>query len=171
MIRVDNGSEMSDSNVRIRLIDPSDDTALARVIREVMSDFGATGEGTSFHDAEIDAMYDAYQDRAAYFVLIDGDRLIGGGGIGPLVGDDGTTCELRKMYFLPEARGRGFGRAMLEKCIAAAREHGYRFCYLETMDSMKEARRLYEAAGFGRTDKPSGDTGHHGCDAWLRLEL
>ena len=162
---------MSDASLQIRLIDRSDTEAVARVIRDVMTEYGATGEGTAFHDAEIDAMYDAYQSRASYFVLTEGDRILGGGGIGPLAGDDGTKCELRKMYFLPEARGRGFGRIMLERCIAAARDHRYRSCYLETMDSMKEARRLYEAAGFKQTDKPSGETGHHGCDAWLRLEF
>jgi putative acetyltransferase len=156
----------------LRPVRRDDDPALARVIRAVMEEYGATGAGSSYHDAEVDAISVAYAGgRAAYFVT-DGERVLGGGGIGPLAGDaSGRTCELRKMYFLPEARGRGFGRSVVELCLEAARGAGYETCYLETMSSMKEARRLYERAGFRPTGRPLGDTGHFGCDAWMRLEL
>ena len=55
-------------------------------------------------------MYEAYTEpMACYFVVLHGGHIVGGGGIAQLVGADPTVCELRKMYFLPEARGLGAG--------------------------------------------------------------
>jgi len=159
--------------MEVRKITSRDDAELARVIRAVMEEYGATGEGTSYHDTEIDAMSEAYKgDRAVYFVVIDEGRVLGGGGFGPLAGDSSAeVCELRKMYMLPEARGKGLGRSIVALCLDEARRAGYRTCYLETMSSMKEARRLYETIGFVSTEKPLGGTGHFGCNAWMQLSL
>jgi putative acetyltransferase len=95
----------------------------------------------------------------------------GGGGIAPLDGGAREVCELRKMYFLPELRGLGVGRRVLDRCLATARELGYRQCYLETLTGMDAAKRLYERTGFRRLDAPCGATGHFGCDAWYALDL
>ncbi|TFG63876.1 MAG: GNAT family N-acetyltransferase, partial [Gemmatimonadales bacterium] len=67
----------------IRPIEPGDDAKIARIIREVMTEFGAVGEGYSIVDPEVDAMTAAYAGPdAAYFVaLLDGE-VVGGGGIG-----------------------------------------------------------------------------------------
>ena len=156
----------------IRPIRPSDDPALAAIIREVMKSVGADVAGSSIHDAEVDAMHASYTGpRAAYFVVEDGDRVLGGGGIGPLAGGDADTCELRKMYFLPELRGRGYGERVLHQCLAAARERGYRRCYLETRAGMEAAQKLYVKTGFQPTCQALGATGHSACDRLYLLEL
>ncbi|HWS72665.1 MAG TPA: GNAT family N-acetyltransferase, partial [Thermoanaerobaculia bacterium] len=80
-------------------------------------------------------------------------------------------CELRKMYFRPEARGRGLGQLMLERCLTAARELGFRTCYLETLQSMGAARRMYEKNGFRQLAKRRGKTGHDTCDAFYERKL
>lgn len=160
------------TTLTIRAIAPADDAAMANVIRSVMTEFGASGEGFSIHDAEVDHMAEAYAGpRAAYFVVTDGTRVLGGGGVAPLAGGDPSVCELKKMYFMPEARGAGMGRALLARCLEAARELGYARCYIETLVSMTAARRLYERAGFEPLAGPLGDTGHHSCDAWYVREL
>lgn len=151
----------------IRPITPSDDAAVAAVIRSVMTEHGISGEGFSSEDAEVDHMAEAYSGpRAAYFVVTNGTRIVGGGGVAHLDGGDADVCELKKMYFLPEARGVGMGRALLARCLEAARERGYTQCYLETMSTMRVARRLYERAGFTQIAAPLGATGHFSCDAW-----
>jgi putative acetyltransferase len=104
-------------------------------------------------------------------VIARGDEVLGGGGVGPLRGGDASTCELRKMYFLPELRGLGMGRLLLQRCLAAATQLGYRRCYLETLERMTAARAMYESAGFRKLPTPMGDTGHHRCDAWYVREL
>ena len=109
--------------------------------------------------------------RAAYFVVERDGVVIGGAGIAPLDGGDADTCELRKMYFLPEARGLGLGRAMLERCLEAARAFGYRRCYLETLTGMDQAQALYVKLGFVRIPAACGATGHHGCDRFYEKRL
>jgi putative acetyltransferase len=145
---------------------------MAKIIRKVMTEYGAAGAGFAIHDAEVDAMSEAYRGKKAkYFVVTRGATVLGGGGFAPLKGGDGDTCELRKMYFLPELRGLGLGRRLLLHVLEQAKSAGFKTCYLETLTSMKEARAMYESAGFQRGKKPLGDTGHFGCDAWYSKKL
>jgi GNAT superfamily N-acetyltransferase len=59
-------------------------------------------------------------------------------------------CEMKRM-FVPEAfRGRGVGRALAERIIAAGKEAGYRAMRLDTSRRQSEAMALYEQAGFRR---------------------
>ena len=166
-------SAPSATSLRIRPIRPDDDPAVARIIRAVMPEFGADGPGFAIHDAEVDAMSAAYRPpRAAYFVIVgDDDRPVGGGGIGPLAGGDDATCELRKMYLLPETRGLGMGKLLITRCLEAARAMGYSTCYLETLTGMDAAQRLYEKMGFHRRSCALGATGHSGCDRFYTLDL
>lgn len=160
------------SPVSIRPIRADDDAAVAAIIRTVMPEFGACGSGFAINDPEVDWMSRAYaQPRCAYFVVELDGRVVGGGGVAPLEGGDAQTCELRKMYFLPEARGRGAGAQLMARCLDAARGFGFRRCYLETLTGMDAAMRLYERGGFRRIDAPMGDTGHGGCNTFYLREL
>ena len=156
----------------IRPIAPGDDAAMAAVIREVMPEFGAGGEGFAINDPEVDWMHRAYSSpRSAYFVVEVDGAVIGGGGVAQLEGGDADTCELRKMYFLPVGRGMGAGAALMARCLEAARGFGFRRCYLETLHGMDAAMKLYERSGFRRIDAPMGDTGHGGCNTFYLREL
>lgn len=160
------------SQTAIRDIRPEDDEAVRRVIRQVLDELGATGEGFTDRDPELEGMSAAYAGPgAAYFVAEVDGIVVGGGGIGPLDGGDPAVCELRKMYLHPSARGRGLGRGLLEECLDAARRLGYRECYLETLAQMERARDLYRRFGFLPLEAPMGDTGHFGCNRWYSLSL
>ena len=163
---------VSPSEFTLRPIRAADDAAVAGIIRAVMPEFGASGPGFAINDPEVDTMSQAYgRPGHAYFVLERDGRLVGGGGVGahPTAGEG--ICELRKMYFLPEARGRGAGERMLRQCLAFAREAGYRTCYLETLEGMTQAQKLYQRMGFQPLCAPMGATGHIGCDRWYALDL
>jgi putative acetyltransferase len=156
----------------IRPIGPEDDSAMASVIRRVMPEFGADGPGFALHDPEVDHMARAYtQAGAAYFVLDLGGQVAGGCGVAALDGGPEGVCELRKMYFLPEARGRGWGERMLRRCLEAGRDLGYAKCYLETLTGMDGAMRLYAKMGFQPMCSSMGATGHGGCDRFYVLDL
>ena len=156
----------------LRPIAPNDEAAIAAIIRVVMPDFGAAGPGFAIHDAEVGAMSVAYTGRRAIYFVVERDgHVVGGGGIGPLAGAEDDVCELRKMYFLPSARGIGAGSALLSRCIDEARARGYRRVYLETLTGMTAAQRLYERFGFARLERPMGTTGHFGCDRWYGQDL
>jgi len=164
---------MPTSTYHIRPIAPQDNAAVAEIIRTVMPEFGAVGPGFAIEDAEVDTMYEAYQaPGAAYFVVADASgKIWGGAGIAPLEQAAEKICELRKMYFLPELRGKGLGKQMIGHCLQVAEEQGYRYCYLETLSGMHQAQRLYEHLGFERLTGPMGNTGHFSCDKYYLRSL
>jgi putative acetyltransferase len=163
---------MTEQEVLIRPIRPADNAAVARLIRDVMTEYGAVGCHFSIADPEVDAMCEAYPAPvAAFYVVERGGRVLGCGGMGPLADGPPGVCELRKMYFLPELRGAGMGTRLLGLVMEAARNAGYDRCYLETLGSMGEARRLYLKHGFQPIDGPIGNTGHSGCNAWMVRDL
>lgn len=159
------------SDFTIRTITPGDSPAVAAIIRRVMPEFGADGPGFAIHDSEVDDMAAAYARPGWVYYVIELDgRVCGGGGIAPLDGEPGT-CELRKMYFLPELRGRGAGAALIARCLQQASTMGYRQCYLETLTGMDAAQKLYEKNGFRRIPAALGNTGHFSCNRFYLRAL
>ncbi|QDO95611.1 GNAT family N-acetyltransferase [Formosa sediminum] len=159
------------SHFLIREIQTKDNQQVAAVIRTVLTEFGAPKVGTAYEDKALDDMCETYNtDTSAYFVVVDKDRVIGGGGVSSLAGEVGV-CEIQKMYFLEEARGKGLGKKMMETCMQKAKELGFKRCYIETLPYMTSAMRLYEKLGFEYIEGPMGTTGHYSCDVWMIKEL
>lgn len=156
----------------LRLLEPADNAAIATVIRKVSEEYGLTADkGYSVADPTLDVLSESYKaDNAAYWVVEQNGKIMGGGGIAPLPGEEGV-CELQKMYFRPELRGRGFARRLAAMAMKFARHQGYHACYLETTACLKEAIRLYESLGFERLDAPLGDTGHTDCEVAMLKKL
>ena len=61
---------------------------------------------------------------------------------------DGATCELKRLFVRPEARGKAVGLALTQTAIAWARERGYRAMRLDTLPQMNRARVMYQSLGF-----------------------
>ncbi len=157
---------------KIREIQPKDNQSVAKVVRNVLTEMGVPKVGTAYEDKSLDDMFATYdQDKMEYFVVVEKGEIIGGAGIGPLLNGDESVCELQKMYFLPVARGRGIGAAMMNTCLHYAKAEGYDKCYLETLPYMEDARRLYSRSGFKSLEKPMGDTGHYNCTMWMLKDL
>ena len=109
--------------------------------------------------------------KSIYFVVEENGKIIGGAGVNQLDNSNENICELQKMYFLKEARGRGIGMQMIEKCLAKAKEFGYEKCYLETLPVMLNAQKLYTKVGFEYLSEPLGGTGHTSCPVWMIKNL
>ncbi len=159
-------------NVTIRPIQPSDNPIIAKIIRDTLTEFGANHPGTVYYDPTTDALFELFQkEKSAYNIAEADGRIVGGGGIYPTDGLPADTCELVKMYLLPEARGTGLGSQLITKCLKQAKENGFSNVYLETMNELKAALKVYARMGFTYLDGPMGNSGHFGCPLWMIKEL
>ena len=163
---------MRRSDYIIREIKPYDNEQVKNIVQHVILEMGAPKVGTAYQDKALEDMYSAYQkERAAYYVVESNAKVLGGGGIAQLDGDGTNICELQKMYFLDEVRGKGLGTEIIKKCLEKAKKFGFKQCYLETMPFMNAAQRLYKKNGFKYIDGPMGNTSHDFCDIWMLREL
>jgi putative acetyltransferase len=145
---------------------------MAKVIRTVFEQEGYPLTSTAYADPQLDSLYETYQvPKSLYFVIEFEGQILGGGGIAPLDNGDATTCELQKMYFLPNIRGKGVGQQLIQQCLTAAVQLGYHHCYLETLPQMKTAQHVYQKMGFTYLDAPMGSTGHTSCPVWMIKSL
>ena len=153
----------------IRMIEERDNATIANVIRTTLAEFGANHPGTVYYDEATDWLFQGFNEtpRSIYFIAEKRGKVVGGGGIFPSPGLPEHTCELVKMYLLPEVRGIGLGRKIIKECIAFAQKSGYQNIYLETMPELQKAMSTYEKFGFKYIDHPMGNTGHFGCDLWM----
>lgn len=156
----------------IRKVAQKDNKELELIIKNTIVEFGLPKTGTAYEDTDTLAMFEAYQkENEVYFVIEINHEIIAGGGIKALANSNGKTCELQKMYMLPKARGKGFGKKLFNKCLQAAKELGYKQCYLESDPRMKSAINLYEKNGFKHLEQPLGCTGHTACGIWMLKDL
>jgi len=160
------------SEIIIRPIQFSDNPHLALIVRNTLAEFGAANPGTVYFDPTTDALYELFQTpKAAYFVAESNGKILGGGGIYPTDGLPDDTCELVKMYLLPEARGIGLGRSLIDRCLKTAQEKGFLQVYLETLEELHLALKIYAKFGFEYLRAPMGNSKHFGCGLWMLKKL
>ena len=93
---------------KIREIKPEDNQQVKDLIRSVLVEMGVPKVGTAYEDKALDDMTQTYKaKKRVYMVVEENSKIIGSAGIAPLNGEEEKICELQKMYFLPEASGRG----------------------------------------------------------------
>jgi len=62
-----------------------------------------------------------------------------------------VTCLMNDLFTVPEARGRGVGRALIGHCLRYAGERGFSGIWWQTAQSNTTAQRLYESVGASRS--------------------
>jgi GNAT superfamily N-acetyltransferase len=94
-------------------------------------------------------------------VAAAGDRILGGlvyfsdmaqYGSGGTATREKNASGFRLLGVAPEARGMGVAKALVEQCIAMARERGHAQVVIHTTGAMQVAWKLYEARGFKRSE-------------------
>lgn len=160
------------NSIVIRELRREDNPQLAKIIRSVLAEFKANKPGTVYYDPTTDDLFRLFQVPGAvyYVVEIDGE-LAGGSGVYPTAALPYGYCELVKLYLTSQTRGKGIGKALIEKCVEAAKSFGYTHMYLETMPELRNAIGLYEKLGFTYLPGTLGQSGHFGCDLWMVKKL
>jgi putative acetyltransferase len=85
-----------------------------------------------------------------FLVLVDRGTIVGTGAVRAI---DPHVCELKRMWLLPDYRGKGLGRRLAELLIDFARAAGYRRMLLDTDPRQTAALRLYQKLGFHPIDR------------------
>lgn len=119
------------------------------VCLEVWSDI-LTEEGLKRHDSmsDIEQVRSHYLDNGGVFlVLVDNEQVVGTGAIRKL---DNQVCELKRMWFLKDYRGQGWGWKMAQRLLDFARQAGYRKVRLDLVNEERQlqALKLYKRLGF-----------------------
>lgn len=158
--------------INIRRLRHEDNAEIALIIRSVLAEFKANKPGTVYYDPTTDDLFSLFSDAQCEYWIAEYDgKIVGGAGIYSTAGLPVGCCELVKLYLLPEARGKGLGKQLIQQCFTSAKRLGFNKVYLETMPELKMAMGLYEHCGFNYLTGPLGNSGHFGCDLWMLKEL
>jgi len=131
--------------IRICPADPTSD-ALRPVLEAHVAHSRSAGPAESNHTLQPDALT---APDIRFWAILEGDQVLGCGALKAL--PDGTS-EVKSVHVLPQARGRGLARRMMEHLAEIARSEGRSALVLETgaahLPAYDSARRLYEKLGF-----------------------
>ena len=157
----------SSSEFRLREATAADGAAIRAVVIAVMNEYGLSSD-LEGNDADLRSFVHSYRGRGGAFRVVTSAEgvIVGCGGLYPI---DAREAEIRRMYLLPEARGVGVGRKLLEDLISVARERRFERVVLETASVLKEAISLYRKRGFVPVARRS--TALRECDQAYALEL
>ena len=101
-------------------------------------------------ERELANLESEYATPSGAFVLaVENDQFVGCAGLRRFAEGAG---EIKRLYLVPKARGRGIGRKLAEAIVNAAREIGYERLLLDTLPSMIAAQTLYLSLGFKPVD-------------------
>ncbi|MDB5230320.1 MAG: family N-acetyltransferase [Chitinophagaceae bacterium] len=156
----------------IRPIEQKDNKDIAAVIRKVMEEFNVAMTGSVYTDPTTDDLFNLFKTPLSfYWVVESAGKIVGGGGIYPTEGLPHGYCELVKYYLLPQVRGKGLGKLLVEKCFDAAKQNGFNAIYLESFPELETAIGLYRKFGFENINTPLGHSGHYACNVWMVKRL
>lgn len=139
----------------IRRAGPSDAGAVARLLHDFNAEYDEPTPGVPTLTERLGELLES----EAIAVLLAGDPAVGFAlfRIRPSLWSKGEDVYLEELYVVPEHRRKGFGRALLNASIDAAREAGADHFELTTGETDTEARTLYESRGLtNREGAPDG---------------
>ena len=145
----------------IETVSPSADGDGLRVAGELLCAFNAEYDEPSPPPQRVSARLAELVDTNQVVVLLarvdDGEPVgVAVTRIQPSVWSEAQEAYLAELYVVPGRRGQGFGRELITEVVRTSRELGADYAFLVTSEDDVLAQRLYEAAGFRRTEGEGG---------------
>jgi ribosomal protein S18 acetylase RimI-like enzyme len=140
----------------IRPSESQDIPAVASLFRDYAASLGVDLSYQGF-EAELASLPGAYAPPSGILLVAVSPQSGPLGCVAVRKLPESGTCEMKRLYATPSARGTGLGRALADAAIRAAAQAGYRAMRLDTLPTMTAAQGLYRALGF-ETTPPYYDT-------------
>jgi len=145
----------TDDALAVRRATPGDAPQVARLLHDFQREYDESSPG-------VEALEERYEElirNKEMIVLLGGDGPDGFAQLRfrPWVYSAGLHSYLEELYVVPDLRGNGLGRALLEAAMETARTEGAEQMELGTSEDDVAARKLYESSGFiNREGGPDG---------------
>jgi putative acetyltransferase len=131
----------------IRPWEPRDRAAAADAIARVLAEYGLPWEPTGA-DSDVLNVERCYQEVGGEFWVVEHHgKIVGTAAYYPIPRGN-NAAEIRKMYLLPQVRGLGLGRFLLQQLERAIEAANFQEIWIETASVLHEAVRLYESYGY-----------------------
>jgi GNAT superfamily N-acetyltransferase len=136
----------------VRVATTADAEAIGRLLHDFNSEFGDPTPGPAKLAERVRALLAAGEITA----------LVADAGVAvlyfrPSLWTEALECYLAELYVVPDRRGQGLGRELLDAAISVARDTGADYMCLATSEGDVAARALYESSGFShREGDPEG---------------
>ena len=125
----------------------SDRDAAAGVIKQVLLEYGLPWQ-PELADRDVIEVETAYLEVGGEFWVVEQNGTVVGTSAYQPIARGQNAVEIRKMYLLPEVRGRGLGVYLLEQLERAIAIKDYQEIWIETASVLEEAVRLYQRNGY-----------------------
>ncbi len=139
----------------VRRAEPGDCEAIGRLLHDFNTEYLDLTPGPAKLAERIGELLEAGDTE----VLLAGEEPLGLAVLRfrPAIWSTGAECYLAELYVVPQQRGRGIGRALMERVLEVAKARGADWIDLGTSEDDVAARALYERMGFtNREGKPDG---------------
>ena len=136
-------------NFLIRDWQKSDRDSAANVIRQVLVEYDLPWQPEEA-DRDVITIESAYWNQGGEFWVVETQSKIVGTAAYYPIKKGNKAVEIRKMYLLPEARGQGLGKYLLQQLETKIKKIGFEEIWIETASIFTEAVSLYEKYGYVR---------------------
>ncbi|GAB4523811.1 MAG: GNAT family N-acetyltransferase [Pleurocapsa sp.] len=141
------GKKQVKQELVIRSWEKGDRAEAAEVIKNVLQEYGLPWQPET-SDRDVIEVESAYWDVGGEFWVVESAAKIVGTAAYYPISRGQNAVEIRKMYLLPEVRGQGLGKYLLEKLETAIAAKKYQEIWIETASVLVEAVKLYERNGY-----------------------
>jgi GNAT superfamily N-acetyltransferase len=130
----------------VRRAEPADAAAIARLLDAFNREYSEPSPGPGVLEPRVRAFIE--DGRMTYLLAGDGPDGFAQVSFRPSVWADEPVGYLEELYVVPDLRGRGIGRSIMNAVLALAHERGAPGMEVVTGEDDTAARALYESVGF-----------------------